>query len=203
MRIATFTTCASVVALKLSLVIALMMVPLAVLRADENPQPRQVVSKMAVTDSQPHHIKINKLAGYIQKKYKVTEHKAASIVTEAIRNAEKYDGLEPELILAVIAVESTFKERAVGQQGSRGLMQVLPKAHPGKVKAIGGVHQLFDPGKNILTGSRILASYVEDSNGNLKRALLRYNGGDGSGSRSYAEKVMRIYWDMRRQTTVG
>jgi soluble lytic murein transglycosylase-like protein len=204
MRIVRFIKHESIAALNLSLIVAVLMAPLTVLRADEYQESQQDVAlQPAETEAHPHHIKIRKLADYIQKKYRVSESKAATIVTEAFRNAIRYKSLEPELILAIIAVESTFKERAVSYQGSRGLMQVLPQAHPSKVQAIGGVHALFDPEKNIYTGTKILASYLQDSDGNLKRALLRYNGGEGNTNWRYAEKVLRIYWDMRRQTILG
>jgi soluble lytic murein transglycosylase-like protein len=145
--------------------------------------------------------KVNRLSGHIQKRYQVSETKAQRIVHEAIRNAERH-GLEPELILALIAVESTFKERAVSRMGARGLMQVMPRFHPDTVKEIGGSHQLFDPAKNIHAGSRVLVEYLNAHPGNLRRALLKYNGSLGTRS-SYADRVMRVYRDLQRVTTEG
>jgi len=145
--------------------------------------------------------KIARLSGHIQSRYRVPDHKAQRIVAEAIRSGDTH-GVDPELILAIIAVESTFKERAVSRVGARGLMQVMPGAHPHKIREIGGTHALFDPAKNIHTGSRILSSYLDDHSGNLRRALLSYNGSLGTRS-SFPDKVMRIYRDLRRVTVEG
>ena len=145
--------------------------------------------------------KIAQLSGHIQRKYQVPDGKARQIVAEAIRNGKAHQ-VDPELILAIIAVESTFKERAVSREGARGLMQVMPGAHRQKMQDIGGSYALFDPAKNIHTGSRILVKYLNAHSGNLRRALLSYNGSLGSRS-SFPDRVMRIYQDLRRTTTEG
>ncbi len=145
--------------------------------------------------------KITRLSGHIQRKYRVSETKARHIVQEAVHNAKQHR-LDPELILALIAVESTFKERAVSRVGARGLMQVMPRPHADKVREIGGSHQLFDPTKNIHIGSRILVKYLNNHSGNLRRALLSYNGSLGTRS-SFPDRVMRIYRDLQRVTVEG
>ncbi|HCB14516.1 MAG TPA: hypothetical protein DEP36_13260 [Gammaproteobacteria bacterium] len=145
--------------------------------------------------------KITQLSGHIQRTYRVPGAKAQHIVSEAFRNAKKHQ-LDPELILAIIAVESTFKERAVSRVGARGLMQVMPGSHARKVKDIGGSRQLFDPAKNIHVGSRILVNYLDDHSGNLRRALLNYNGSLGTRS-SFPDRVIRIYRNLKRVTTEG
>lgn len=146
--------------------------------------------------------KIARLSGHIQRRYQIPEYKAQQIVTAAVRNSEIHQ-VDPELILAIIAVESTFKERAVSRVGARGLMQVMPSAHGRKIREIGGHHALFDPVKNIHVGSRILANYLDDHSGNLRRALLSYNGSLHLRRSSFPEKVIRIYRDLQRTTTEG
>lgn len=143
-----------------------------------------------------HSQKAKVLTGFIRDKFNIPQSKASAIVTEAIRNGRKRD-LQPELILAVIAVESTFKEKAVSPAGARGLMQVLPDAHPKKVKSIGGLKALYDPKKNISVGTHILAQYLDLSAGNLRRTLLRYNGSLRDSRSRYPEKVLRVYNQMR------
>ncbi len=145
--------------------------------------------------------KVARLSSHIQSKYRVPEAKARRIVHEAVRNGKRHD-VDPELILAIIAVESTFKERAVSRVGARGLMQVMPGSHKGKVRKIGGSHALFDPAKNIHTGSQILVEYLADHSGNLRRALLNYNGSLGTRS-SFPDKVIRIYRSLQRVTVEG
>jgi soluble lytic murein transglycosylase-like protein len=81
-------------------------------------------------------------------------------------------------------------------------MQVMPRYHSRKIREIGGSHQLFDPAKNIHVGSRILVNYLKDHRGNLRRALLKYNGSLGTRS-SFPDRVLRVYRDLRRVTVEG
>lgn len=144
----------------------------------------------------PNLLKIKVLTHYIKEHFKISENKAALIVSEAFHNGLK-QGLQPELILAVIAVESRFREKAISPVGARGLMQVLAKAHPKKIKSIGGERALDDPRKNIRLGTRILAQYKGISRGNIRRTLLRYNGSLGHAGSRYPDKVMRVYKKMK------
>ncbi|NJN46442.1 MAG: lytic transglycosylase domain-containing protein [Candidatus Competibacteraceae bacterium] len=150
----------------------------------------------AVKGARSHQMRQRNLSRHIQKIYRVNPRKADTIVNAAFDSGARYN-VTPELILAIIAVESTFRARAVGPKGSRGLMQVLPRAHPRKIREIGGAHALFDPNKNIRTGARILSDYLRKSGGNLRNGLLRYNGSYGTRSR-YADKVLRVYSRLRK-----
>lgn len=141
--------------------------------------------------------RVNKLTGYLQEKFQVPDRKAGMIVQAAMENGlEK--GLQPELILAVIAVESTFREDAVSPVGARGLMQVMPRYHPKKIQKIGGAKRLFDPESNIFVGAWILEQYLGLSNGDLRQALLRYNGSWGNPKSRYADKVLKVYEDIKK-----
>jgi soluble lytic murein transglycosylase-like protein len=162
----------------------------------------RTASSPAVSFTSATQRRIDPLSSYIQRRFKVSEPRARRIVAEAIRNGQRHQ-LEPELILAIIAVESTFNERAVSRAGARGLMQVMPGYHRDKVREIGGTQALFDPAKNIHTGSQILAKYRDNHSGNLRRALLSYNGSPHLRRSSYADKVMRVYRDLRRVTVEG
>lgn len=210
-----FTQCVNkglALSLKSSLLCAVMLMPTTVLSQslattsdEELDQATLVMAEDSTPDSatvQPtEHRKMARLSRHIQNRYQVPDGKAQRIVAEAIRNGRTHQ-VDPELILAIIAVESTFKERAVSREGARGLMQVLPRSHPHKIQEIGGSHALFDPAKNIHTGSRILVKYLGAHSGNLRRALLSYNGSLGSRS-SFPDRVIRIYQDLRRVTTEG
>ncbi|MCP5419592.1 MAG: lytic transglycosylase domain-containing protein [Gammaproteobacteria bacterium] len=174
------------------LLIVSLLLPIAESYAE--PYRDQVVAPveldLAAAENHSQDAKIQKLSRHIQRNYQVRSNKADLIVAEAYKTGTRYD-VEPELILSIIAVESTFRERAIGPQGARGLMQVLPRSHPGKIREIGGARALFDPGKNIHTGTRILADYLGDSR-NLRSALARYNGSYRIHWR-YADKVLRVY----------
>ncbi len=85
-------------------------------------------------------------------------------------------GLDPTLVLAVIHVESGFRKYAVSTAGARGYMQVMPFW----VELIGTPeHNLFHLRTNLRYGTVILRHYLDRENGDLVRALGRYNGSLG------------------------
>ena len=85
-------------------------------------------------------------------------------------------GLDPQLVLGLIQVESGFKKYAVSTVGARGFMQVMPFW----VKAIGAKdHNLFHLRVNLRYGCTILRHYLDIERGDLFRALGRYNGSLG------------------------
>ena len=85
-------------------------------------------------------------------------------------------GLDPQLVLGIIDVESGFKKYAVSTAGARGLMQVMPFW----VDLIGDRdHNLFHLRTNLRYGCTILRHYLDIENGDLFRALGRYNGSLG------------------------
>lgn len=85
-------------------------------------------------------------------------------------------GLDPELMLGLIQVESAFKKYAVSSVGARGYTQVMPFW----VKVIGTPeHNLFQLRTNLRYGALILRHYIDIEKGDLFRALGRYNGSLG------------------------
>lgn len=148
-------------------------------------------------DLRQDHDRIRKLTNYVQDRYKLPTNQAASIVVEAFRNGFQHD-LEPELILAIIAVESTFRDRAISSKGAKGLMQVLAASHPEKVRQAGGPHTLFDSAQNIRMGSQILANYLEEHGGELRKALARYNGSYKNPRSPFPDKVLRVYRELKQ-----
>ncbi len=85
-------------------------------------------------------------------------------------------GLDPQLVLGLIQVESGFRKYAVSLAGARGFMQVMPFW----IKAIGnGEHNLFHLRTNLRYGCTILRHYLDIEKGDLYRALGRYNGSLG------------------------
>ncbi len=94
--------------------------------------------------------------------------------------------LEPELVLAVIEVESHFDRFAISVAGARGLMQVMPFW----LNEINLSDQnLFKIRTNLRMGCTILRYYLDRENGNLGPALARYNG--SYGRTVYPEKVIQ------------
>lgn len=136
------------------------------------------------------------LATHITQRYRV-EHSRATHVVRAAGTASKFTGLSHTLILAVIAVESSFDPHAVSSKGARGLMQVMPRAHPEKVRMIGGEHMLHEVDTGIHVGARILREYQVRS-GNLRVALQRYSGG----ASRYEDKVLAHKRDFDRRAGI-
>ena len=93
--------------------------------------------------------------------------------------------IEPELVLAVIEVESAFDEFAISVSGARGLMQVMPFW----LEEIGiSDKNLFKIRTNLRMGCTILRYYIDMEPGDLGRALARYNG--SLGRTIYPNKVI-------------
>ena len=94
-------------------------------------------------------------------------------------------GLPPELVLAVIDVESNFNRFAISRSGARGLMQIMPFW----LKEIGRPgDNLFHIQTNLRYGCTILKYYLKREKGNYRRALARYNG--SLGRRRYPDKII-------------
>lgn len=113
-----------------------------------------------------------------------------------IRYEAQRAGLDPQLVFAVIEVESSFNKRAVSPVGALGLMQIMPFWTD--VLSEGDSERLFEPEINVRYGCLILAHYLEIEKGDVARALARYNG--SLGRYVYPDKVfekLEKYWYYR------
>lgn len=109
-------------------------------------------------------------------------------------------GLEPEMILGLIEVESGFRKYAVSKAGARGYMQVMPFW----TRLIGTPeHNLFHLRMNLRYGCTILRHYLDIEQGNLFRALGRYNGSLGKADYPNRVRASWQHWRARIQTTAG
>ncbi|KVF58187.1 hypothetical protein WJ15_27225 [Burkholderia cepacia] len=106
----------------------------------------------------------------------------ARTIARAVQTESDRYGLAPALLLAIIAVESGFDRHAVSVAGARGLMQVLPTAHR---DLVAHVKDLSDPATNVRIGAAIFRGYLDDADGDVETALVRYNGG----TKRYAQRV--------------
>jgi soluble lytic murein transglycosylase-like protein len=96
-------------------------------------------------------------------------------------------GVEPELVLAVIDVESNFDRFAISSATALGLMQVMPFWVP--ELGYKDKNQLFDVEINVLLGCRILRYYLDMEGGDRVRGLARYNG--SVGKNWYPDRVLQ------------
>lgn len=148
--------------------------------AQDNPlAASSPVAQSAVAQDPKAEQASHKISEMLTRKFGVARQKAETIATAVMSSASKYS-LPPALLLAIISIESRFKETARGPNNATGLMQVVPSAHKKLVRNV----DLTDPEDNIETGSAILHGYVKSAQGDVDAALKSYGG-----SRAYAEKV--------------
>jgi soluble lytic murein transglycosylase-like protein len=108
--------------------------------------------------------------------HKVADERARRDLLTAVHYEATRAGLDPQLVLGVIYHESGFKKYAVSVAGARGYMQVMPFW----TSLIGAAdHNLFNLRTNLRYGTVILRYYLDIENGDLYRALGRYNGSLG------------------------
>nr|WP_240655420.1 transglycosylase SLT domain-containing protein [Paraburkholderia phosphatilytica] len=141
------------------------------------PIPVPASADAAASGAQPNDAR--RMTDMLMKKFGVAREKAQRISTAVMQSASKYS-LPPALLLAIISIESRFKENARGGHGATGLMQVVPSAHKQLVRNL----DLTEPEPNIDAGSAILHGYLQSARGDVKAALKSYGG-----SKAYAEKV--------------
>jgi hypothetical protein len=129
------------------------------------------------------------VAQWLAKRYKVAPEPVSRLVQEAWTVGQRV-GLEPTLILAVMAVESSFNPFAQSAMGAQGLMQVMTKVHDDKYEAFGGVRAAFDPVANLRVGAQVLKECVM-RNGGVELGLKAYVGATNQGDDGgYASKVL-------------
>jgi soluble lytic murein transglycosylase-like protein len=106
-------------------------------------------------------------------------------VLKAVHREATRAGLRPEIVLAVIQIESAFNPYAVSRVGAQGMMQVMPfwKKEIGRPG-----DNLIDMDTNLRYGCTILKHYIKKAKGNLANALAYYNG--SYGRHTYSSKVL-------------
>jgi len=129
------------------------------------------------------------VAKWLSQRYRVAPEPVSRLVQEAW-NVGRKASLDPTLILAIMAVESSFNPFAQSSVGAQGLMQVMTKVHNDKYEAFGGNHAAFDPVTNLRVGVQVLKECITRA-GSLEAGLRFYVGAanlaeDGG----YAVKVL-------------
>ena len=182
---------------------------LAWLQARQDARTEPVVETLAEQLSEPTAIEratasdpkaLNKQQGavaqWLSRRYKVAPEPISRLVQEAWQVGARA-GLDPTLILAIMAIESSFNPFAQSPVGAQGLMQVMTKVHDDKYVAFGGRHAAFDPVTNLRVGVQVLKECIARA-GSLEAGLRFYVGAanlvnDGG----YAGKVLAEQGQLR------
>jgi soluble lytic murein transglycosylase-like protein len=182
------TLCAALVAPTALRIDRLLAVPSAQPAADlpvgQPGAPATDPAKLSV--SRDSRFEIDALATLVAKRYRISTEATRGLVAAAYREGRRV-GLDPLLIIAVIAVESRFNPIAESDAGAQGLMQVIPAYHKDQLEAA-GVDSVLDPHDNIRLGAQILKEYIRRA-GTEVAGLQLYNGAAGDASNAYAAKV--------------
>lgn len=177
--------------------------PVSLAAADADASSGDDAAMVAAVDrataSNPQQLPRNQanVAYWLAKKYRVAPEPLAVLVSEAYL-VGKETKLDPTLILAIMAVESSFNPFAQSSVGAQGLMQVMTKIHTDKYEHFGGHFAAFDPVTNLRVGVKVLQECIERA-GSLEGGLKYYVGAanlptDGG----YAAKVMAEHFRIKQ-----
>lgn len=131
---------------------------------------------------------------------------SAAEIDSAIEQSASKNGVDPNLVRAIIKVESNFNPNAVSNKGAMGLMQLMP--HTANQLSISNP---FDPQQNVDAGVRHLKHLLTSFNGDLRLSLAAYNAGEGAVTRNrgvppyaetqnYVKKITDLYWNQGGRT---
>lgn len=132
------------------------------------------------------------VARWLSRRYKIAAEPLAALITEADALGTNTQ-LPPNLILAIMAVESSFNPYTMGTKGAMGLMQIVPDQLKSSLNQFGGKLATYDPLTNMRLGTRQLQALVQDT-GSLEAGIQRY--GEQSGQpdiKAYLQRVVTEY----------
>ena len=157
---------------------------------DMKPEPEpDAVARATAADPKALPRQQAAVASWLSRRYKVAPEPISRLVQEAWAVGHRV-GLDPTLILAIMAIESSFNPFAQSPVGAQGLMQVMTRVHDDKYEAYGGVRAAFDPVSNLRVGVQVLKECIARA-GSLEAGLRYYVGAAISGEDGgYVGKVL-------------
>ncbi|MDR0457762.1 MAG: lytic transglycosylase domain-containing protein [Burkholderiaceae bacterium] len=150
------------------------------------------VDRATAADPQTLPREQEQLTQWIARKYQVAPEPVAALVAEAYKAGQSAH-IDPALVLAIMAIESSFNPFAQSAAGAQGLMQVMTRVHVEKYDGYGGQFAAFDPLSNLRVGVWVLRDCI-DKAGSIEGGLRCYVGAahlktDGG----YVSKVVAEY----------
>jgi soluble lytic murein transglycosylase-like protein len=130
----------------------------------------------------------NLVASYLARRYRVAQEPVGQLVRAAFDTGREV-GLDPLLLLAVMAIESGFNPYAESGVGAQGLMQVMSKVHSDKFQYFGGTRAALEPTTNIKVGALVLKDCIARG-GSLAGGLRLYVGSASQDDGGYGAKVV-------------
>ncbi|KVL26734.1 lytic transglycosylase domain-containing protein [Burkholderia sp. MSMB1835] len=128
------------------------------------------------------------VATYLSRRYRVAQEPLGQLVKAAFQTGRDV-GLDPLLLLSVMAIESGFNPYAESGVGAKGLMQVMSKVHSDKFEYFGGTDTALQPLANLQVGALVLKDCIARG-GSLANGLRLYNGSTNPDDNGYGSKVM-------------
>jgi len=114
-----------------------------------------------------------KVVSYIKQKYQHVPKVVAEEIAKQVVRISKNENIPPQLLLAIIQVESSFNPMSISSKNARGLMQVMPVwARKFNLKKVNDLH---DISTNIDVGTKVLKIHIQEKNGNLNKGLEAYS----------------------------
>ncbi|MCB1906979.1 MAG: lytic transglycosylase domain-containing protein [Rhodocyclaceae bacterium] len=133
---------------------------------------------------------MTKVKAYVARRYRVSQVALEPLLAEAEAVGGQL-GLDPFLLVAMIAIESSFNPFAESTVGAQGLMQVIPRFHMDKIGDDADESALFDPRLNIRVGALVLKEGLRRY-GSMQSALQYYGGALQDPKAGYARKVLAM-----------
>jgi len=129
------------------------------------------------------------LRRYLSRKYRIAQNVAGALIQTA-HALGRAQGVDPQLLLAIIAIESRYNPFAESHVGAQGLMQVMPRVHRDKFEALGlDIAAAVEPVPNMIVGTRVYTD-CRRRRGSIPGALACYVGATGPGDGGYGAKVL-------------
>jgi hypothetical protein len=166
---------------------------------DAPPEPANpdAAARVAVADLSSLSKQQASVATWLARRYRVAVEPVSRLVQEAWDSGQRA-GVDPTLVLAIIAIESSFNPFAQSSMGAQGLMQVMTRIHDEKYERFGGSRAAFDPVSNLRVGVQVLKECIGRA-GSLEGGLKYYVGAANfADDGGYAGKVLAEQTNLRR-----